>query len=111
MRERCWVVAILLSYERWSSKFSIGTRKSVWYCVARVQDGSAKTTLYFHHLKKKKKKSQTFSPKAFHKPDLSQKSLHWESAGDAELNSVKALLFFSLVGYFVENAVVLGGLA
>lgn len=60
---------------------------------------------------KKKKKSQTFSPKAFHKPDLSQKSLHWESAGDAELNSVKALLFFSLVGYFVENAVVLGGLA
>lgn len=58
-----------------------------------------------------KKKSQTFSPKAFHKPDLSQKSLHWESAGDAELNSVKALLFFSLVGSFVENVVVLGGLA
>lgn len=109
MRERCWVVAILLSYERWSSKFSIGARKSVWYCVARVQDGTTKTTLYFHHIKKKK--ISNFLPKAFRKPDLSQKSLHWESAGDAELNSVKALLFFSLVGSFVENAVVLGGLA
>lgn len=58
-------MAILLSYERWSSKFSIGTRKSVWYCVARVQDGSAKTTLYFHHLKKKKKNLKLSPPKHF----------------------------------------------
>lgn len=102
---RCWVVAIFCVILKIEFKFSNSTSTSVWSCMVRVQDDTSKTTVYFHFTKNIFK----LSPHSiFLKTQRVTEKLTMGVAWQYWIDSVRALLFFSLVCFFVENSVVLG---